>query len=227
MRSKKKFERSVRRDTIRAVPDVPTKDEAPTESRQSELPASAKRLLAGATICFAERGYQASTTRDISNHADLSPGALYVHFESKEHLLYELIRNAHTELLSALQALPDPEPGSELQLVRDQIRTVTHWHVENYLLARVAQTELPNLSDEHRESVRGLRASIEAALRAPVTAGCETGVFRCADPRLFVRAMLSLSVDVIRWYDPHGRYTAADLAQSNADILTAYLLRPA
>lgn len=196
------------------------------DATQPDLSTSAKRLLAGATECFAASGYQATTTRDISNHANLSAGSLYVHFKSKEDLLYELIRSAHGELLTALRALPEPAAGSELQLVTDQIRTVTHWHVENHLLARVAQTELPNLSDEHHQSVREQRAAIESMLTTPVVTGCEAGVFQCADPRLFVRAILSLSIDVIRWYAPNGRYTAADLAQSNVDILSAYLLRP-
>lgn len=197
------------------------------DATRPDLPATAKRLLAGATECFAANGYQATTTRDISSTANLSPGSLYVHFKSKEHLLHELIHSAHGELLAALQALPEPTAGSALQVVTDQIRTVTHWHVENHLLARVAQTELPNLSDEHFQSVREQRAAIEAILTTPVVTGCEAGVFQCADPRLFVRAVLSLSIDVIRWYAPNGRYGAADLAQSNVDILSAYLLHEA
>lgn len=195
------------------------------DATRPDLSTTAKRLLAGATECFAASGYQTTTTRDISNRANLSPGSLYVHFKNKEHLLYELIRSAHDELLTALRALPEPTAGSELQLVTDQIRTVTHWHVENHLLARVAQTELPNLSDEHLQNVRKQRTAIESTLITPVVTGCEAGVFQCADPRLFVRAILSLTIDVIRWYTPQGRYTAADLAQSNVDILSAYLLR--
>ncbi len=194
------------------------------DDTRNDLPATAKRLLEGATKCFAASGYQATTTRDICNHAGLSPGSLYVHFKSKEHLLHELIRSAHSELLTALEALPEPTAESALEVVTEQIRTVTHWHVDNHLLARVAQTELPNLSQEHSQSVREQRAAIQAVLTAPVVTGCEAGVFRCADPRLFVRAVLSLGVDVIRWYTPSGRYTGADLAQSNVDILSAYLL---
>ena len=204
-----------------------TDSETAAASPVPDLPASAKRLLDGAIACFAARGYQASTTRDISNHAGLSPGSLYVHFEGKEQLLFELTRRAHGELLAELLALPPLTTGSELQLVSDQIRTVTHWHVENHELARVAQHELANLTDVHFQVIREQRNRIESILMEPVVAGCEASVFQPCDARLFMRAMLSLTVDVIRWYTPTGRYTAADLADNNVEILTAYLTRPA
>lgn len=199
-------------------------DDVPATAVAPQLPASARRLLDGAVESFAARGFQATTTRDISQHAKLSPGALYVHFESKEHVLFELVRSAHDSLLAELRRLPEPTPGHELDLVVAQIEAVTRWHVDNHLLARVAQHELPHLSEAHLATVREQRRAVEDILTAPVAAGCAAGVFRRTDPRLFLRAMLSLTVDVIRWYSPGGRYTADDLAKSNVDILTAYLL---
>ena len=219
----RKQDPSIAPTTIAPVPVPNTQDDVVGDGGQAELPTTAQRLLTGAIACFASKGYQASTTRDICNQADLSPGALYVYFDSKEHLLFELVQRAHGDLQTALEALPAAAPGDEEQLVVDQIRTLTYWHIENRLRARVAQTELPNLSDEHLKTVRAQRAAIEGVLRAPVVAGRESGVFHCADPQLFVRALLSLSIDVIRWYDPRGQYDAEDLAQSNIDILRTYL----
>lgn len=209
--------------TIVPVHAPNAQDDAAAETELPELPATAQRLLTGAIVCFAARGYQASTTRDISNEADLSPGALYVYFESKEHLLFELIHRAHRDVRSALEALPAVKPAGAWDLLVAQVRTLTHWHVDNHLRARVAQSELQNLSGEHLATVRQERQAIEALLRSTVTAGCDSGVFQCADPQLFVRAMLSLCIDVIRWYNPRGHYTADDLARSNIDILSTYL----
>ncbi|GAA3649253.1 TetR/AcrR family transcriptional regulator [Nocardioides ginsengisoli] len=205
------------------MPAANAQEDATADGGQDSLPATAQRLLTGAIACFASKGYQASTTRDICNEADLSAGALYVYFESKEHLLFELVQRAHRDVLVALEALAPAEPGAEADLLVAQIRTLTHWHVDNHLRARVAQTELPNLRGDHLAAVRRQRTSIEALLRSTVVAGCESGVFRCADPQLFVRATLSLCIDVIRWYNPGGHYGADDLARSNVDILHTYL----
>ena len=44
---------------------------------------------------FRERGYQAATMGDIANRAGLLKGSLYYYIESKEDLLYEVLRRAH------------------------------------------------------------------------------------------------------------------------------------
>jgi AcrR family transcriptional regulator len=44
---------------------------------------SIRKLVIAAIECFAERGYRATTTRDIAKRAQMSPAALYVHFRSK------------------------------------------------------------------------------------------------------------------------------------------------
>ncbi len=49
-------------------------------------PASARALVAASVECFAELGFHATTTRDISSRAGLSPAAVYYHFPSKADL---------------------------------------------------------------------------------------------------------------------------------------------
>src|SRR4029453_18492474 len=65
-------------------------------------PAAARRLLTGAVDAFAERGFQAPTTRDIASRAGMSPAALYVHYPSKERLLFEISLYGHNAALDVL-----------------------------------------------------------------------------------------------------------------------------
>jgi AcrR family transcriptional regulator len=74
-----------------------------------------QRLLEAAEELFATRGYAATTTRSISDHAGLSRGLLYYHFSSKEALFNALI-NERTPLGSIdgfLEEYPD-DPRSAL-----------------------------------------------------------------------------------------------------------------
>src|SRR3954447_6240173 len=59
-----------------------------------------RSLLTSAVRCFAANGYHATTTRDIAGGVGLSPSALYVHFPSKELVLYEIIRSGHERSLA-------------------------------------------------------------------------------------------------------------------------------
>ena len=67
-------------------------------------PAAARRLLTGAVDAFAERGFQATTTRDIASRAGMSPAALYVHYPSKERLLFEISLYGHRAALDVLRS---------------------------------------------------------------------------------------------------------------------------
>ena len=58
------------------------------------FPAGPRRILLAAAKAFAERGFHATTTRDIAAQAGLSPAALYVYFRSKEEVLHQIAASA-------------------------------------------------------------------------------------------------------------------------------------
>lgn len=83
-------------------------------------------LLRAAEEVFAERGMAGAKVEDISKRAGLSKGAFYLHFESKEAALKEVVEgflercNAHFAPPSAYPTLPeDAEALLEFCLERD------------------------------------------------------------------------------------------------------------
>src|SRR5262249_29770688 len=82
-------------------PSLPDRSAQLWDSQRGEV---ARSLLTSGVRCFASNGFHATTTRDITAAVGLSPGALYVHFPSKEHLLFEIIRAGHVRSLEILQA---------------------------------------------------------------------------------------------------------------------------
>lgn len=67
-----------------------------------------QRVLAEAERLFRERGYAATSLEQIADAADVTKGAIYGHFSSKEDLL-----------LSAIEAAPTPDYGA---ILNDQSR---------------------------------------------------------------------------------------------------------
>src|SRR3569833_2644695 len=82
--------------------DPRLRDESPTlwDDRFGDV---ARALLTSAVRCFASNGYHATTTRDISTGVGLSSAALYVHFPSKELVLFEIVRVSHERALGYVQ----------------------------------------------------------------------------------------------------------------------------
>ena len=69
----------------------------------SRADATRARLLEAAVIAFAEKGFHATTTRDIASAAGMSPAALYVHHKSKEELLYLISKDGHEHVLRLIR----------------------------------------------------------------------------------------------------------------------------
>ena len=109
----------------------------PVERRARTPP---HRLLEAAAEAFADRGFHATTTRDIASRAGLSPAGVYVHFASKEELLYQLSREGHVAARDMLRAAADgaASPTEALRAIMGRFAT---WHAEHFRVARIVQYE--------------------------------------------------------------------------------------
>ncbi|WP_121256789.1 TetR/AcrR family transcriptional regulator [Nocardioides ferulae] len=158
-----------------------------------------QRLVAAAVASFAARGFHGTTTRDIASAAGMSPAALYVHYASKEELLHEISREGHERTLRIIEAAigSSPDPATQLaRLVEDFVRH----HAVEHTTARIVNYELAALAPDHRAEIDRLRHRMDAAVRELVERGVAAGVFATDDARMSAGAVLSLGIDVARWY---------------------------
>jgi len=182
-----------------------------------------RKLLTSAVRCFASNGFHATTTRDISSAVGLSPGALYVHFPSKEVVLFEIIRTAHQRVLAYVTepaVLGIEDPVRHLQAL---VARYTNWHARNHVAARVSQYELAGLSAEHYEEILETRHRTNDVFRAAVERGVTTGVFADVDVKRVSRAILSLGIDLVRWYRRDGSDSPELLGGELAQIGRAHV----
>ena len=88
------------------------------------------------------------------------------------------------------------------------VEAFVSWHAEHHVVARVVQYELRSLDDATRVEVNAVRRRLEDVVEAAVREGVADGSMVVDQPRTATRAVLSLAVDVARWFDPRGRETA-------------------
>lgn len=182
------------------------------------------RLKEAAIIEFAARGFHATTTRDIAARAGLSPAGVYVHFPSKEDLLYAISLDGHTAALDMLKeaAADAASPGEAL---RTTVGTFAQWHAEAFQDARVVQYEFPHLSPEHREHILAVRKDINTVVAEIIEAGVASGDFEVADVPGTTLAMLSMAVDVCRWYDTEIRRSPESIGTEYGDLAVRLVAR--
>lgn len=177
------------------------------------------RLVTAAVQCFAAKGFHGTTTRDIAAAAGMSPGSLYVHHRSKEDLLHLISRAGHQYVLRVVRehaaATADDGPVEQLRAV---VRGFTIHHARWHTGARIVNYEMSALSPEHFAEVAGIRRAIQHEMRQLVEAGVAAGEFDVADPAMTALALLSLGIDVARWYRDDGDWTPDDVADHYGEL---------
>lgn len=205
------------------APAMVLDDETSDEFWGPEFAPVARALLTSAVVCFAQNGFHATSTRHITSAVALSPGALYVHFSSKEDVLYAIARTGHQRSLEALTDPPIIEtdlqaPDDHTRKVADLVRRLVAWHARYHTVARVCQYELSGLAPEHLQDILDVRKRITDVLRAAVSQGAEAGAFDIDSVHRTVRAILSLGVDLVRWYRLDQTDTPEELGNFYASL---------
>lgn len=136
---------------------------------EAHLEARRRQILEAAAECFAERGFHATSMRDICKQAKLSAGAVYRYFASKEDLIAGIAEAELEPLMLALREL-EPEPclravihGSfdRPQLERDMRVEISLWAeaLTNPRIAELMVTNLEPLTQLLIDAIGKLQAS--------------------------------------------------------------------
>ncbi|MBG0856505.1 TetR family transcriptional regulator [Streptomyces spinoverrucosus] len=181
-------------------------------------PEAARRLLVAAVEAFAERGYHATTTRDIAGRAGMSPAALYIHYKTKEELLHRISRIGHERALDILRTAARRE-GSATERLADAVSSFVRWHAGGRTTARVVQYELDSLGTEARAEIVALRRQCDAEVRGIIEDGVAAGEFEVLDVQGTTLAVLSLCIDVARWFNIAGPWTPDEVGALYADLV--------
>ena len=156
-------------------------------------------------------------TRDIATSAGLSPAGVYVHYPSKEELLFSITEEGHRGVLAVMRAASAraEDPAGKLVSI---VRAFALWHAERHTRARIVNYELAALTPEHYAVINGIRRQITSELERVVEAGQLDGSFDVADVRMTTDSLLSLGIDVSRWYQDSSRITPQQIADHHVHL---------
>lgn len=198
---------------------IRTRDKARVERRYL---ARRLEILRAAGKQFRISGFAETGMRDIAAAADLSPANLYNYFQGKHEILFFCQDVSLDRLLAALEKARRLRTGfteklrlvivSHLRCVLDEVEGSAAHLLTSALPPRL-QRSLVVKRDRYEEGVRQL-----------IVAGTRTGEFVPCDPALAARAVLGALNWSVRWFNPDGAMTAAEIAEGFADHLIRGLL---
>jgi AcrR family transcriptional regulator len=182
-------------------------------------PPAARRLLLAALETFSEYGYFATTTREIAQRAGMSPAAVYVHYPSKAEMLAQICTRGHEEVLSDIERALEA-PGTPSERVGRFVTVFSSFHARRHTLGRVIQYELRGLENHRFREVADRRRRFEELILGELRAGVEAGEFQVDDIEATGIAILSLGIDVARWYGSVAdRMSAEDVGELHRNLV--------
>lgn len=156
-----------------------------------------QKILEAAAQLFRDKGYSATSMRDLARAVDLKASSLYNHIASKEEILQELCFSTAHKFVDAITEI---ELREEPAL--DKIKALIHLHT---MVAATDLTSITSFNDEwrhlkepHLSEFLSLRRHYEEHFLKILTAGMQAGSIKPMEPQLVFYTMLSS----IRWlYD--------------------------
>jgi len=112
---------------------------------------------------FACKGFGQVGMRELATCLGLSPGSLYHHYPSKQHLLLDLIEEFYEELLATLGRIQQKAPAKRDRL-NSLIRAHLNLHRDMPWHFRLVERDSGCLNEEQQERVRHLREQYESKL---------------------------------------------------------------
>jgi AcrR family transcriptional regulator len=189
-------------------------------------PESSRLLVVSALEAFLARGFHAATTREIGERAGMSAAAVYVHWKAKHDLLFEISRIGHRAVLDVVEQALEQASDDPVERVRAFVAAFATWHAENHALARVIQYEFKKLPPGQFRRIVKIRDRFEELMREELAGGVAAGAFDVADLEGTMLAVLSLCIDLARWYEPAPEHSSPEAVGELYAGLVMRMLRP-
>lgn len=101
----------------------PTPPLAEAGVRQRRKEARPQELLEAALALFVEKGYAATRTEEVAQHAGVSKGTLYLYYPSKEELFKAVVRHNLSSLIAEGEEIAGSFEGSSSELLSFLLHT--------------------------------------------------------------------------------------------------------
>ena len=177
------------------------------------------QVLKTATRLFTERGYEASSIRDLAAELAIRPSSLYHHFPGKQDILFTICFGMQRDFNA--QVLPALSSGKPEEAIRRTIREHILFSQRRKGEVLVNIRERRSLPPRLRARVNALRRQYRDAVAGVIDEGRRQGAFHLREPRLAAMAILDMANGQAIWFKPRDQ---ADLERLAEDYAQAALV---
>ena len=194
--------------------------------------ASIEKLLDAALHLFVSKGYRSTNLEQIAGAADLSKGAVYFYFGSKEAVLIELLNRVQTAVFDkAIKAVEQAGPTMTDKLVAflHNAAKLGITHRDEVLLLILMSLEFIEREGKVRDCVGRIYGRTHVLIERLIRAGQKSGEFRDDVPVRELAAIVMANHDgtFLEWYRRSDSLKGIDLVRTWRSVVVSGLRRPA
>jgi AcrR family transcriptional regulator len=182
---------------------------------------TAQRLFDTAAALFFEKGFAATTTREIASAVGIQQASLYYHVSGKEDLLHQICVSSLEQLLAEVQSAV-LESANPLERIRILARTHVKAILKHQIRYVTMLNEMRALSEPHRAEVVALRREYANMVRSLIEEAQAAGSIRNDIPsRYLYLALLNVLNWAVLWYRKGQTLSEEELARMFTSIYLA------
>ena len=181
-------------------------------------------IFAEAVRIFGEKGYHATSMRNIADAVGLQKGSLYHYIPGKEALLFKIFERSSGALTQQLETIiaSDDSPLNKLRRA-----------IESHLVALCDQLDIYTvylserraLSNRYHAKVRAEGEKHAHLIEKILLEGITHKDFHAMDTKMVALAILGMCNWLYQWYSPDGRLTPQQIAVIFSDMVIDGLVR--
>ena len=173
-------------------------------------------IIKEAAIIFKQKGYSATSMRELAEKVGIEAASLYNHIRSKDEILEEICFSVAHEYLSFITEIEEATSSHSDKLSR-LIETHVKLMIERPNEVSVANNDWKNLSDPKKKLYKEVRKGYENRIANILTKGMQTGEFKEINVSVALFTLLSSLRWIELWYKPNREISPEEL---QADLTT-------
>lgn len=167
---------------------------------------------------FREKGYPATSVRDLAQAVELKPSSLYNHIASKEEILQEICFETAERFRDGIE-----EIKRQKITVKEKVEQLIQLHIRMALEDVTSVTsfndEWRHLSEPHLTEFKQMRKDYEYDFKQIIKEGIQEGVFMDVDANVALYTVLSSIRWLYDWRASDKKLKAADLEDQVTKIV--------
>jgi len=179
-----------------------------------------EQIFRTAAELFREKGYVASSMRDLAQKLGIEAASLYSHIRSKEEILHTICFEMAAEFRKSLEEVEKQKNLSASEKLRRGIIGHVQVMARDLTASAVFMNEHRHLSQPYLRDFLLLRINYINRFKSIIEEGVKTGEFKSdIDVKLAVMTLFSSFNWMPQWYEPGGAIDSVELGRQLTDMV--------